>query len=293
MKMKLPPNMVRRIDGQRIGLSWLDKIESVYSDEAMYMNWHTHDAIEVICCLKGIMSYEFYGKQDVTLKMSELLVIPPRCRHRLSNGVDAPSRRVSFLVNKAPSLQSESKLGVFTRNDLADIRKGLLNRRFQQTAFSAHVRESLLRLRYFLHQGQHLSRQDLCEIRVLASAIILDASRDAVQMKPKGEERMFDEAIAWIERNYAHEVSISALVEYMGYGRSRFFELFKRKTGLSPNEYIIRYRISKAQEILSSGTASVADTAAQVGFADPAFFSRTFRRLLGFPPSSLTSGRTQ
>ena len=78
MKMKLIPNMVRRIDGRRIGLSWLDKIESVYSDEAMYMNWHTHDAIEIICCLKGIMPYEFYGKRGVTLKMSELLVIPPR-----------------------------------------------------------------------------------------------------------------------------------------------------------------------------------------------------------------------
>ena len=42
MKMNLIPNIVRRIDGQRIGLSWLDKIESVYSDEATYMNWHTH-----------------------------------------------------------------------------------------------------------------------------------------------------------------------------------------------------------------------------------------------------------
>ena len=292
MKMKLTQNAIRRIDGQRIGLSWLDKIESVYSNEALHMNWHTHNAIEIICCLKGIMSYEFYGKRDVTLKMSESLVIPPRYRHRLSSGVDAPSRRVSFLVNETPSLQPESRLGVFTRSDLADIRRGLLNRRFQQTTFSAHVRESLLRLGHFLHLGQRLSRQDLCEIRVLASAIILDASRDTVQTEPKGEERLFDEAIAWIERNYAHKVSISALVEYMGYGRSRFFELFRRKTGLSPNEYIIRYRISKAQEILSSRTASVADTAAQVGFADPAFFSRTFRRLLGFPPSFLTSVQT-
>ena len=293
MKAKSTPNTIRRIDGRRIGLAWLDKIESVYSDEAMHMNWHAHDAIEIICCLKGIMSYEFYGRQDVTLKMSESLVIPPRCRHRLSNGVDAPSRRVSFLVSEAPSPQAETSLGVFTRSDLAGIRRGLLSKRFQQTSFSAHVRESLLRLGNFLHRGQRFSRQDLCEIRVLASAIILDASRDAVQPEPRGEERMFDEAIAWIERNYAHEVSISALVEYMGYGRSRFFELFKRKTGLSPNEYIIRYRISKAQEILSSGTASVADTAAQVGFADPAFFSRTFRRLLGFPPSSLASSRTR
>ena len=133
--MKLTQNAIRRIDGQRIGLSWLDKIESVYSDEAMHMNWHTHDAIEIICCLTGIMSYEFYGKRNVTLKMSESLVIPPRCRHRLSSGVDAPSRRVSFLVNYTPSLQPESRLGVFTRSDLADIRRGLLNRRFRQTAF--------------------------------------------------------------------------------------------------------------------------------------------------------------
>lgn len=287
MKPRLTESEIRRIDGRRTGLDWIDEIASVYSSEALHMSWHAHDAIEVICCLKGIMSYEFDEVPGGSLKAGESLVIPPFCRHRLAYGVDAPSRRVSFLVKEKTSRRSRQKLGVFTQTDLDDIRKGLLDRRFRNTGFSSYVRGALLRLGYFLHRGQRLSRQDLCEIRVLASAIILDASRDAVQIESQGGELVMNEAVAWIERNYAHDIAISALVEHMGYGRTRFFELFKRKTGLSPNEYLIRYRIMKAQELLSGGTASVAEAASQVGFADPAFFSRTFRRLLGFPPSAL------
>ena len=93
-----------------------------------------------------------------------------------------------------------------------------------------------------------------------------------------------NEATKWLEGNYRRHVDLEELIRHMGYGRTRFFILFKEHTGLSPKDYLIRFRIAQAQKLLASGM-SVKETATAVGFSDPAFFSRTFRQQTGKSPS--------
>ena len=77
----------------------------------------------------------------------------------------------------------------------------------------------------------------------------------------------------------------------MGYGRSRLNTLFREHTGLSPTEWLIRYRINQAKPLLRKGL-SIHEAAARVGFPDPAFFSRTFNQLTGSSPRKWAKHQT-
>lgn len=285
MQTKTTESEVRTISGSALSLPWLDEIASVYSSEALRMDWYAHPDVEVICCLKGEMRYEFDGHDEVLLRSGHALVIPPRTRHRLFCGIDAPSRRVSFKLDASGRRNAADGLSPFTSADLRAIRDELLRRAFRPFRTSSDTIALLERIGCFLHGDGRLTASAKRETRVYISALLVNCTGKTVEDREAPEPRMMEEATAWLERHYAKKVSLRALVEHMGYGRTRFFELFRRKTGLSPNDYLIRLRIAKARELLSTGELSVKTVAERTGFSDAGFFSRTYKRLTGHKPT--------
>ena len=63
-----------------------------------------------------------------------------------------------------------------------------------------------------------------------------------------------------------------------------FCRVFKRSTGLSPNQFVISQRLSRAQELLRAGQA-VGPVAAAVGYDNPRHFAQLFRRQVGCAPA--------
>jgi AraC-like DNA-binding protein len=74
-----------------------------------------------------------------------------------------------------------------------------------------------------------------------------------------------------------------------------FCEVFKRKTGQTPWQFLLELRVTHARFLLSSHpTMPISHVASACGFSDPAYFARVFRTSVGVPPSSyrLTVSRT-
>ena len=65
---------------------------------------------------------------------------------------------------------------------------------------------------------------------------------------------------------------------------SGFYRYFRAWSGLSPNEYRIRMRISAARSMLCNSAMSVQEIAFRVGFTDPYYFSRCFCKMTGVSP---------
>jgi AraC family transcriptional regulator len=70
-----------------------------------------------------------------------------------------------------------------------------------------------------------------------------------------------------------------------GLSPNHFSKLFKRSTGLSSHQYVIRQRIEKAKALLAGTNLSVAVVAQACGFSDQAHLTRHFRRLVGATPA--------
>ncbi len=71
---------------------------------------------------------------------------------------------------------------------------------------------------------------------------------------------------------------------------SWFRQAFKKRTGLSPNQYHMQRRIEKAKELLASPHVKVKDVSAQLGFSDECYFSTRFKQQTGQSPQAYRDG---
>lgn len=98
--------------------------------------------------------------------------------------------------------------------------------------------------------------------------------------------RLVKQALAYLHQNYSRTITRSELAEMVGVSDNYLTQIFHQELGLSPLECLNRLRILKARELLIAGDDSVSLIAARVGFDDPAYFSRVFRKLTGKSPNA-------
>ncbi len=98
--------------------------------------------------------------------------------------------------------------------------------------------------------------------------------------------RAVADAILFIEKNYQKEVSLSMLADAAGLTPSYFSALFKKETGETLSDYLIRYRLAIAQRLLKESRLCIAEVAASAGYMDVKYFSRLFKKHMNITPSA-------
>jgi AraC-like DNA-binding protein len=99
------------------------------------------------------------------------------------------------------------------------------------------------------------------------------------------------QVLAYIATHFRERVTLRDLSALVHLSPTHFSTVFHQATGLAPLQYLNRYRAQRAKELLGNGTASVAEVAAAVGFADPYYFSRVFKRCEGVSPRQYRNAR--
>ena len=121
---------------------------------------------------------------------------------------------------------------------------------------------------------------------VPASTRELEDNLIPLKIKDEISNRYVQSAIAYIEEHFADpDFSIGALAESMGVSEGHISRLFKAETDLSINNYLTKYRIKKAMDYLKDVQVKVYEVAEKVGYSDIAYFSNTFKKLVGKTPS--------
>ena len=92
-------------------------------------------------------------------------------------------------------------------------------------------------------------------------------------------------AIAYMHQNYTRPLARWEIAETIDVSANYFSHLFNKELGLSPWDYLNRFRVNQAKELLRRTQGSVKGIAGQVGFKDPKYFSRVFRKLTGLSPN--------
>ncbi len=115
---------------------------------------------------------------------------------------------------------------------------------------------------------------------------------ELIQLKKKEEveNRYVQTAIDYIENHFSDaDFSIGKLAESMGVSEGHISRLFKAQTAISIGNYLTRYRIKKAMNHLKDVQVKVYEVAEKVGYQDIAYFSNTFKKLVGRSPSDYQS----
>lgn len=120
-------------------------------------------------------------------------------------------------------------------------------------------------------------------LRFLAALMVLHGDRNF--RKDTGYAYV-QRSIQFIDFNYSREdLDVTQIAANAGISRSHLYRLFLQHTDMTPNEYLSKYRINKAAELLKNENLSVGEAAYSSGFSDQLYFSRVFRKLKGVPPS--------
>lgn len=127
------------------------------------------------------------------------------------------------------------------------------------------------------------------ELRMLGAlysflAIILSADTPFADTESLREHRV-RKALEYIEMTYALGITVEGLASELNLDRKYVSKLFKDAVGLSPKQYIVRYRMRKACELLTNPRLAVSEVSTSVGYVDPLLFSRIFKNVVGVSPS--------
>ena len=115
----------------------------------------------------------------------------------------------------------------------------------------------------------------------------------AVQRALSGSDRLQPQtsglvktAIAYLQQSYARPIARWEVAEAVGTSEDYLTHIFRRELGLTPWDYLNRYRVEQAKGLLRGTSDSISSIAARVGLKDQAYFSRLFRKVTGLSPNA-------
>ena len=89
----------------------------------------------------------------------------------------------------------------------------------------------------------------------------------------------------YLENHYAEEISLEDVAEQVNISPQYFSKLIKKTTGFNFIDWLSMLRVKKAKELLTNSNLTVKEVCFMVGYKDPNYFSRIFKKRIGITPS--------
>jgi len=116
--------------------------------------------------------------------------------------------------------------------------------------------------------------------------------RDLIQDRAIGSgDAYIEAALSDISARYMMDLSADAVAERLKISGDHLTRLFKRATGLTFNEYLTRFRMRRAMELLRDPSVRIGEVADLCGYRDARYFSTLFRQTVGLTPSEFRHGK--
>ncbi len=116
----------------------------------------------------------------------------------------------------------------------------------------------------------------------------------AIHNLAAGEEKMspvIRQVLGFINEHYTDEFSLKTLGYELNINPVYLGQLFQKETGALFNDYVNKLRMQKAMQLLLNTNLKAIDVSRKVGFTDPNYFFRQFKKYLGVSPTDFRAGR--
>ena len=94
-------------------------------------------------------------------------------------------------------------------------------------------------------------------------------------------------AIAFLNRHACSQISRWQIADSVNISEDYLTRIFKKDMGISPWDYLNRYRIQLAMTLLRTSGKTINEVASETGFQDQAYFCRVFKKIVGVAPGKV------
>lgn len=207
------------------------------------------------------------SRDEIRMKAGELIFIPPNTRHgyKIEETDLVAYYWIHFLGDKIEPLLRDLQLET-------------------ETVYSIGLSTGITRLFDLIIEELQTKNIHYSVVSggLLIQLLSVIAQKKSISLQAPGIKR----AIAAIRSEYNSDQSVEEYARNSGYSKYHFIRLFKEATGQTPIEYRIRLRLENACSLLRSTSYSMHEIAEAIGFSDPAYFSRLFKKNIGKSPQA-------
>jgi two-component system response regulator YesN len=148
---------------------------------------------------------------------------------------------------------------------------------------------------HFLSREEYLPTllklESLEELRTWFVDKLSDACRKIVVKIEEQSIGVVSQAKRYIDTHYTKDISLDDVSREVDISPYYFSKIFKDETGENFIEYVTNIRIEKAKELLEDSDYSMKEICCMIGYSDPNYFSRAFKKNVGVTPTEFKEGR--
>ncbi|MFP7174489.1 AraC family transcriptional regulator [Priestia filamentosa] len=116
-------------------------------------------------------------------------------------------------------------------------------------------------------------------------SLIANSSSDFYKEETSKENDYITKSIEFIQTHYNEKIKVTDIAHYVSLNRSYLTTLFRKRTGVSIQQYLAQFRLTRAVELLALTDLSIEQIAESCGYSDPLVFSKAFKREKGISPT--------
>lgn len=121
-----------------------------------------------------------------------------------------------------------------------------------------------------------------------AIAFLVDSGSQSREKHDYSPDVYVNSAAEYIKEHYAH-IRVNDIASYLGISRYYLSHIFKERFHVSPQEYLIKYRLEKSEELLRTTSLSIQEISEKTGYENPLTFSKIFKKVYGLSPRNYRS----
>ena len=256
-------------------------IDSEAKAPIWYTPDHSHDYYEFYMLLDGKQYTVIEGVQFVT-SAGEYILVPPNIEHghRQFGNLQDSGILVRFNLTRRPGTHTaagtaDRVISALRRQRHRPFRDAELINLFTDIPKDADLDQLRLRMTGFVLRLAAELRRDMSEPVNVVS-----------RRNSENNSELIMRVIMTITTSYMTELSLDNLAEFHGISKRNLSRQFARATGFTVMRFVLLERMQIALRLLQSGDLPIREIAFRVGFHSEFYFSNTFSRLFGAPPSA-------
>jgi AraC-like DNA-binding protein/mannose-6-phosphate isomerase-like protein (cupin superfamily) len=231
----------------------------------------------LIGCISGSGSCELEGR-EWNLEPGDLLFLPPRERHIYSATPRSPWTIFWLHFRGLRAEDYLANLGVSIANPVVSV---------DDPAVLIEAFEDIFRHATHGFGDAAMTGLSTSFARLLGLAKVHQV---APGRRSRNAENRLLKVLSLMREDMARPWTLEELAREAKLSMPHFTGLCRQQTGMPPLSLLIRLRLQRAMDLLQRGNHNVAEAALAVGYEDPFYFSRLFKKHMGMPPSACRQG---